>query len=117
MYFSRAFELICIVDQIHDYAIHRHRDFVMKHLEAWYARDNTVKKEFEIVVGGDENFDTDMHNSFGLDDANLVNLDKENLNLNKNWDAGPSINLVNSDDATLDLLERVPEWFRLKEDA
>jgi hypothetical protein len=44
--FSRAFDLICIVDQIHDYAINTHRTFVMQHLEAWYARhDKTVKPE------------------------------------------------------------------------
>ncbi|KFY90104.1 hypothetical protein V500_05298 [Pseudogymnoascus sp. VKM F-4518 (FW-2643)] len=36
--FSRAFELICIVDQIQDYAVNIHRPFVMNHLEAWHAR-------------------------------------------------------------------------------
>ncbi|KAI1506256.1 hypothetical protein F5X99DRAFT_366115 [Biscogniauxia marginata] len=36
--FSRAFDLICIVDQIHNYAATHHRPFVLKHLEAWYAR-------------------------------------------------------------------------------
>ncbi|KAH6623083.1 hypothetical protein F5144DRAFT_352850 [Chaetomium tenue] len=36
--FSRAFDLICIVDQIHDYALNVHRPFVMQHLEAWHAR-------------------------------------------------------------------------------
>lgn len=36
--FSRAFDLICIVDQIHDYALQVHRPFVMRHLEAWHAR-------------------------------------------------------------------------------
>ncbi|KAI1739461.1 hypothetical protein F4680DRAFT_421648 [Xylaria scruposa] len=35
---SRAFELICIVDQIQSYAAYQHRPFVMKHLEAWYAK-------------------------------------------------------------------------------
>lgn len=36
--FSRAFDLICIVDQIQDYAANHHRPFVMNHLEAWHAR-------------------------------------------------------------------------------
>ncbi|KAL6415905.1 hypothetical protein AUP68_00111 [Ilyonectria robusta] len=71
MHFSRAFQLICIVDQIHDYAFHQHRDFVMKHLEARYARKNTFKKEFERLVGDDEDLDTDMDNSSSLDDADL----------------------------------------------
>lgn len=116
MHFSRPFALICIVDQIHDYAIHQHRDFVMKHLEAWYARDNAFKRGFESLVSDNENLDTDRDSSFGLDDADLVNLGKENLNLNENEDAGPSINLVDPDDAGLNLRERVPEWFWLKEE-
>lgn len=37
-YFDDALDLICIVDQIHDYAVHHHRQFVMKHLEAWHTR-------------------------------------------------------------------------------
>jgi hypothetical protein len=32
---SRAYELSCIVDQIHGYAANQHRKFVIKHLEAW----------------------------------------------------------------------------------
>ncbi|PKK40972.1 hypothetical protein CI102_15222, partial [Trichoderma harzianum] len=35
---GRAFDLICIVDQIQDFAVHHHRPFVMKHLEAWHTR-------------------------------------------------------------------------------
>lgn len=42
-YFSRAFELICMVDQIQHYAVNNHRPFVMNHLEAWRARhQNTL---------------------------------------------------------------------------
>lgn len=36
--FTSAFDLMCIVDQIQHYAVHHHRPFVMKHLEAWHAR-------------------------------------------------------------------------------
>ncbi|CAK7207607.1 hypothetical protein SEUCBS139899_010417 [Sporothrix eucalyptigena] len=32
-----ALVLLCLVDQIHDYAQHRHRKFVMQHLHAWYV--------------------------------------------------------------------------------
>ncbi|KAG7293521.1 hypothetical protein NEMBOFW57_003573 [Staphylotrichum longicolle] len=35
--FTGAYDLICIVDQIHDYAVNDHREFVMKHLEAWHG--------------------------------------------------------------------------------
>lgn len=35
---SRAYDLICIVDQVHDYAVNQHREYLMKHLEAWHAR-------------------------------------------------------------------------------
>ncbi|KAH6847829.1 hypothetical protein B0I37DRAFT_152234 [Chaetomium sp. MPI-CAGE-AT-0009] len=34
---SRAFELLCIVDQLHDY-VDDDCEFVMRHLEAWHAR-------------------------------------------------------------------------------
>ncbi|KAL6690845.1 hypothetical protein J3F84DRAFT_177081 [Trichoderma pleuroticola] len=37
---SDALQLLCIVDQIHDYAIKHHLPFVLKHLEAWCARDS-----------------------------------------------------------------------------
>lgn len=30
-----AYELICLVDQIHDFAANQHRKFVIKHLERW----------------------------------------------------------------------------------
>lgn len=33
--FSRAYELICIVDQVHNFAANQHREFVIKHLEPW----------------------------------------------------------------------------------
>ena len=36
--FSGAYDLICIVDQIHDYAVNNHRELIMKHLEAWHVR-------------------------------------------------------------------------------
>ncbi|KAI8943533.1 hypothetical protein NX059_001529 [Plenodomus lindquistii] len=33
--FSRAYELICLVDQVHDFAANQHREFVIKHLQPW----------------------------------------------------------------------------------
>jgi hypothetical protein len=32
---SRAYELSCIIDQVHDFASSQHRAFVIKHLEPW----------------------------------------------------------------------------------
>lgn len=40
---ENALELICLVDQIHDYATKQHRPFVMKHLEAWHHRHKRTK--------------------------------------------------------------------------
>ncbi|KAL7946741.1 hypothetical protein V8C42DRAFT_364048, partial [Trichoderma barbatum] len=38
--YPNALQLIYIMDQIHDYAIKHHVPFVLKHLEAWYARED-----------------------------------------------------------------------------
>lgn len=43
--FSHAYDLICIVDQIHEYAVKQHRDFVIKHLKAWHRRHEDVMEE------------------------------------------------------------------------
>jgi len=48
--FSRAFDLICIVDQIHDYAVNHHRPFVMNHLEAWHARHQKTLEPIKKAV-------------------------------------------------------------------
>lgn len=66
--FSRAYELICIVDQIQDYAVNHHRPFVMKHLEAWHARhQKTLEPVKEAVPVVHE--DTDI-SGFDSDDIN-----------------------------------------------
>ncbi|KIW14799.1 hypothetical protein PV08_07584 [Exophiala spinifera] len=41
--FSRAYDLICIVNQIHAYAISEHRSFVIKHLEPWLSRAESFR--------------------------------------------------------------------------
>lgn len=45
--YSEALQLIYIVDQVHDFAIKQHYPFVLKHLEAWYARD----RQFPVQRG------------------------------------------------------------------
>ena len=42
--FSGAYDLICIVDQIHDYAVNNHRELIMKHLEAWHVRHEKTRQ-------------------------------------------------------------------------
>ncbi|KAL7905382.1 hypothetical protein GGI35DRAFT_471633 [Trichoderma velutinum] len=44
--YSEALQLIYIVDQIHDFAIKQHYPFVLKHLEAWYAREKQYHLTF-----------------------------------------------------------------------
>ncbi|KAK3293175.1 uncharacterized protein B0H64DRAFT_403672 [Chaetomium fimeti] len=100
--FSRAFELICIVDQIHDYAVNDHRTFVMKHLEAWHARhEKSLGPEGSLldradtlraaVQGGGTSDGEDS-------DTSAMSIDIEDI-----------IGLMASDD------EKIPEWFRLKQ--
>ncbi|KAH7092085.1 hypothetical protein FB567DRAFT_588395 [Paraphoma chrysanthemicola] len=49
---SRAYELICLVDQVHDFAANQHREFVIRHLEPWlgHAEDREVDLVREIMA-------------------------------------------------------------------
>lgn len=40
--FSGSYDLICIVDQIHDFAITQHRQYVISHLEPWLIRAEEI---------------------------------------------------------------------------
>lgn len=48
-----AYELICLVDQIHDFAANQHRKFVIKHLERWLIHfeehDSLVRQRDKIL--------------------------------------------------------------------
>jgi hypothetical protein len=46
--FSRAFELICIVDQIHHFAANQHREFVVEHLEPWL--EHAEKRQIDLLM-------------------------------------------------------------------
>lgn len=35
---NKAYDLLCIMEQIHNYAVTKHRDFVVEHLQAWLRR-------------------------------------------------------------------------------
>ncbi|KAI0186044.1 hypothetical protein EV127DRAFT_463483 [Xylaria flabelliformis] len=56
---SRAFELICIVDQTQSYAAHQHRPFVMKHLEAWHAKYQRIQGPMRSYINVLNNLDLD----------------------------------------------------------
>ncbi|TRX87833.1 hypothetical protein FHL15_011273 [Xylaria flabelliformis] len=61
---SRAFELICIIDQIQSYAAHQHRPFVMKHLEAWHAKYQRASGPMKSYIYALNNLDiNDMGSS------------------------------------------------------
>ncbi|KAB2101825.1 hypothetical protein AG0111_0g9655 [Alternaria gaisen] len=51
--FMLAYELICLVDQIHDFAANQHRKFVIKHLERWLIHfeehDSLVRQRDKIL--------------------------------------------------------------------
>ncbi|KAH8648176.1 hypothetical protein BGZ60DRAFT_437732 [Tricladium varicosporioides] len=44
--FSRAYDLICLTDQIAEYAATQHRNFVIKHLKPWHDRHDKFFKSF-----------------------------------------------------------------------
>lgn len=41
---TSAFELLYLVDQIHNYIVNDHRRFVVRHLKAWYARHKALSR-------------------------------------------------------------------------
>lgn len=65
----RAIELICIVDQIHEYATKQHRPFVMKHLEAWHDRHKRTMKTTAPGVDASNGTSTDLYPGNDEDDS------------------------------------------------
>ena len=99
--FSRAFDLICIVDQIQDYAINTHRPFVMQHLEAWHARH-----EKSFPGDPEESSRATIHGA-GSSDMGPGTPSGENPDNSGQW-----INI----ESILELIEKKkPEWLRLKD--
>lgn len=105
--FSRAFDLICIVDQIHDYAINVHRPFVMKHLEAWHARQEKSRESegpfpntLRAASLGDGSGDMELGASHGENpDTSAKSTNVEDI-----------LNLMRFGDKS-------PEWLRLKKES
>lgn len=106
--FSRAYDLICIVDQIHDYAVNDHREFVMKHLEAWHVRHEKTRQPSTSSVrtppagrkstdGASDHSELSESDGIDLQDGNKRRDCEENLDRLMDFDRG------------------MPEWFLLKE--
>ncbi|KAM7190145.1 hypothetical protein V8F33_009622 [Rhypophila sp. PSN 637] len=107
-----AFELICIIDQIHEYAANHHREFVMKHLEAWHTRHEKAEDAKERLLSAlfttdetsedmeqsdSDEADWELNSSCGDSDSSGINFHSENLA------------------RQLALNIELPKWFHLKE--
>ncbi|KAK4124722.1 hypothetical protein N657DRAFT_632691 [Parathielavia appendiculata] len=111
--FSRAYDLICIVDQIHDYAVNNHREFVMKHLEAWHARHEKTRQPHasrssaETLPAGRKPMDGTSDRSED-ESSESDGTDAEDRNKPGDVDADHL-------DGLMDLDTGLPEWFLLKQ--
>ncbi|PNP51628.1 hypothetical protein THARTR1_07745 [Trichoderma harzianum] len=117
--FSRAFDLICIVDQIQEYAVHHHRPFVMKHLEAWHTRHQKMIQAAKGAIR--ETNATTAYMDMSEDDSDKVDsnpLDGGNTSL----DPHPDSDVKDFDVNNVDRFEQLvyldysepAEWFLLK---
>ncbi|KAF7555567.1 hypothetical protein G7Z17_g2048 [Cylindrodendrum hubeiense] len=102
---ENAIQLICIVDQIHEYATNEHRPFVMNHLEAWHERHKRTAKTVAL------------HDQAAL----LGLLSTEDLHSESDEDETSSVDHLKSDDmeSLIDLEPDMdqPEWARLKKES
>lgn len=111
--FSRAFDLICIVDQIHEYAVNHHRSFVMNHLEAWHARH---QKEIEplkrIFLGLDKiGIDPPDRSSNSPDSDEDLDMDGSD----SNSDVIKCLHDIDELARLFDAKSKLPQWLLLKE--
>lgn len=114
--FRDAFDLICIVDQIHDYAKNQHRPFIMKHLEAWYTREEKTLGAVKLSTPAP---DATASTHTGSDDVDMVNYGLDDLGC----DSENADGSLDSDEAdgsgksSLDLQSKRPGWLRVKLEA
>jgi hypothetical protein len=109
--FSRAADLICIVDQIHDYAVNYHRSFVINHLEAWHARhQKTMEPRQRAVL---EINAATAYTDVAHEDSDISDFDSDD------FDKDSEMGDFDSDDidsSSYDFGPNKPaEWLRLKE--
>lgn len=111
---GRAFDLICIVDQIQDFAVHHHRPFVMKHLEAWHARHQKTKEPVKEAIRTANATTADMD----IPDEDSAKVDSNPLD-GGNTSLDPHADLDMKDSVLIDeelayLNSTTPAWWRLK---
>lgn len=124
--FSRAFDLICLVDQIQDYAVNHHRPFVMNHLEAWHARHQKTLEPIKKAVTEINALYADMYpakedskmSGFDFDDISNDSSDFDDDSETGEFDLYDSNGSSYDFDELADLLgprNKPAEWLRLKE--
>lgn len=102
--FSRAYDLICIMDQIHNYAVNQHRSFVMEHLEAWHARHEKLLLDALPPL---KELNSAWARAGGMDD---------DVTEDSNAEFNPLAFLACME-VVFKQAENRPEWLRLKEDS
>ncbi|KAF4610405.1 hypothetical protein G7Y89_g15713 [Cudoniella acicularis] len=125
--FSRAFDLICIVDQIQDYAVNHHRPFVMNHLEAWHARHQKTlepcKKAVREINAATAYMDV-AHEDSDISDFDSGDISNDSYDFDKdsemgNFDSDDSGSSSYGFDELASLFgfgsNKPAEWLRLKE--
>lgn len=105
--FSRAYDLICIVDQIHDYAVNNHREFVMKHLEAWHLRHEKTRQPSGPSVQNRRAGKSTDGTSDRSESSQSDGTDAE--------DGSKPRSFEDHLDPLMDFDSRMPEWYLLKE--
>lgn len=105
--FSRAFDLICIVDQIHDYAVNNHRPFVMRHLEAWHARHEKSLEPIRSALRLDAAISEDsMPEDMESSDSDSDGKNSDSSSVSFDFEVIASLMKFHS---------KLPEWVYLKE--
>lgn len=112
---SRAYDLICLTNQIHKYAVNQHRSFVMEHLEAWHARHERLLlerlppiDELDPASGEEDDLESDP-----VEDPDSDETDQ----LYDGFEPKSALALLLTIDAVFSQAQMDPEWFRLKEDS
>jgi hypothetical protein len=125
--FSRAFDLICIVDQIQDYAVNHHRPFVMNHLEAWHARHqktlDPIKKAVREINAATAYMDV-VHEDSDISGFDSDHISSDSYDFDEDSEMG-DFDFNDRDSSSYDFDEltglfrvgpnKPAEWLRLKE--
>lgn len=110
---GRAYNLICLVDQIHKYAVNQHRTFVMEHLEAWHARHERLifdelppLEDLGPAISADDDIEDEP-----IEEPDSEDLDRPHGAL----EVRSVLAMLACTKAVLGRAETEPKWLRLKE--